>query len=44
MLVRPLGAGIAVSPPLTVGEEEIAVLAGGIADGLDRLAPAARAA
>jgi putrescine---pyruvate transaminase len=44
VLVRPLGAGIAVSPPLTVGEQELAVLAGGIADGLDRLAPVARAA
>ena len=44
VLVRPLGAGIAVSPPLTVGHAEIALLADGIADGLDRLAPAARAA
>src|SRR3954471_23352054 len=44
VLVRPLGAGIAVSPPLIVGEEEIARLAEGIADGLDRLVAAARAA
>jgi len=44
VLVRPLGAGIAVSPPLIVGEQEIARLAEGIADGLDRLVPAARAA
>jgi putrescine---pyruvate transaminase len=44
VLVRPLGAGIAVSPPLTVGKNEIALLAERIADGLDRLVPAARAA
>ena len=44
VLVRPLGAGIAVSPPLIVGEQEIALLADGIARGLDRLAPAKRAA
>src|SRR3954469_14873581 len=44
VLVHPFGWGIAVSPPLIVGEEEIARLAEGIADGLDRLVPAARAA
>jgi adenosylmethionine-8-amino-7-oxononanoate aminotransferase len=44
VLVRPLGAGIAVSPPLTIDETELAVLADGIAEGLVRLAPAARAA
>jgi putrescine---pyruvate transaminase len=44
VLVRPLGAGIAVSPPLTVGTEEIGLLAEGIAEGLDRLVPASRAA
>lgn len=44
VLVRPLGAGIAVSPPLTVGVDEIGLLAEGICEGLERLAPAARAA
>jgi putrescine---pyruvate transaminase len=44
VLVRPLGAGIAVSPPLTVSMGQLALLADGIAEGLDRLAPAARAA
>ena len=44
VLVRPLGAGIAVSPPLIVGEQEIALLADGIAHGLERLEPATRAA
>jgi adenosylmethionine-8-amino-7-oxononanoate aminotransferase len=44
VLVRPLGAGIAVSPPLTIDATELAVLAEGIAEGLGRLAPAARAA
>jgi adenosylmethionine-8-amino-7-oxononanoate aminotransferase len=44
VLVRPLGAGIAVSPPLIVGEHEIALLADAIAAGLDVLSPAARAA
>jgi putrescine aminotransferase len=34
VLVRPLGAGIAVSPPLIVGESEITRLAEGIANGL----------
>jgi putrescine aminotransferase len=44
VLVRPLGAGIAVSPPLTVGEPEIVVLADGIEAGLEQLEPAAQAA
>jgi putrescine---pyruvate transaminase len=44
VLVRPLGAGIAVSPPLTIGLAEIEWLADGIVAGLDRLVPAARAA
>lgn len=35
VLVRPLGKGIAVSPPLTCGEEEIEVLAAGIERGLE---------
>jgi putrescine---pyruvate transaminase len=34
VLVRPLGRGIAVSPPLTCGEEEVEVLAAGIERGL----------
>jgi adenosylmethionine-8-amino-7-oxononanoate aminotransferase len=44
ILVRPLGAGIAVSPPLIVDEAEIALLADGIAQGLDRVAPALHSA
>ena len=44
VLVRPLGTGIAVSPPLTVGEDEIDLLAAGIAEGLANLTPSARAA
>jgi adenosylmethionine-8-amino-7-oxononanoate aminotransferase len=44
VLVRPLGAGIAVSPPLIVDEAEIELLADGIAAGLDRVAPAVRSA
>jgi putrescine---pyruvate transaminase len=43
VLVRPLGRGIAVSPPLTCGQEEIELLADGIADGLDRVAARGRA-
>jgi putrescine---pyruvate transaminase len=39
VLVRPLGRGIAVSPPLTVGQDEIGELADGIAQGLAMLAP-----
>jgi adenosylmethionine-8-amino-7-oxononanoate aminotransferase len=37
VLVRGLGKGVAVSPPLTVGDEEIAQLAEGIRAGLDSL-------
>jgi putrescine---pyruvate transaminase len=44
VLVRPLGAGIAVSPPLIVADDEIAVLADGIAEALERLTPLARVA
>ena len=33
VLVRPLARGIAVSPPLVCGQEEIALLADGIGDG-----------
>jgi adenosylmethionine-8-amino-7-oxononanoate aminotransferase len=40
VLVRPLGAGIAVSPPLTCGEEEIELLAAGIERGLELIAAA----
>jgi adenosylmethionine-8-amino-7-oxononanoate aminotransferase len=35
VLVRPLGRGIAVSPPLICGEEEIELLAAGIDRGLE---------
>jgi adenosylmethionine-8-amino-7-oxononanoate aminotransferase len=38
VLVRPLGRGIAVSPPLTCSQEEIELLAEGIAEGLERVA------
>ena len=44
VLVRPLGAGIAVSPPLTISGSEIVMLGEGIAAGLDLVAPAALAA
>jgi putrescine---pyruvate transaminase len=37
VLVRPVVNGIAVSPPLICGEEEIAVLAAGIEHGLERI-------
>ncbi|MFC5139706.1 aspartate aminotransferase family protein [Actinomycetospora rhizophila] len=37
VLVRGLGKGVAVSPPLVVGDEEIALLADGIRAGLDSL-------
>jgi adenosylmethionine-8-amino-7-oxononanoate aminotransferase len=37
VMVRPLGAGIAVSPPLTIGTDEIALIADAIATGLDRV-------
>ena len=36
-IVRGLGRGVAVSPPLTVGDEEIALLAEGLRAGLDSL-------
>jgi putrescine aminotransferase len=39
VLVRPLAQGIAVSPPLIAGEEEIEVLAAGILRGLELLEP-----
>ena len=38
VLVRPLAKGIAISPPLTCGQEEINVLADGIGDALERVA------
>jgi putrescine---pyruvate transaminase len=44
VLVRPLGTGIAVSPPLTVGQHEIALIAGAVATGLQQLEPLAEAA
>jgi adenosylmethionine-8-amino-7-oxononanoate aminotransferase len=37
VLVRPLGAAIAVSPPLTATEEHFALTADAIAQGLDSL-------
>jgi putrescine---pyruvate transaminase len=37
VLVRPLGRGIAMSPPLVCTEEELEILATGIADALERL-------
>lgn len=37
VLVRGLGKGVAVSPPLTVGDDEIRLLAEGIRAGLDAL-------
>jgi adenosylmethionine-8-amino-7-oxononanoate aminotransferase len=43
VLVRVLGAGIAGSPPLIVADDGIAVLADGLAQALDRLAPLAGA-
>jgi putrescine aminotransferase len=39
VLVRPLGGGIAVSPPLTVGQDEIDAIGHAIAQGLERLEP-----
>ena len=38
MLVRPLLGAVAVSPPLTVEQEHIDLLAAGDPDGLDSLA------
>jgi putrescine---pyruvate transaminase len=37
VLVRPLGKGIAISPPLICGEEEIDLIAGAIRESLDPL-------
>jgi adenosylmethionine-8-amino-7-oxononanoate aminotransferase len=43
VLIRPLGAGVAVSPPLTANEEHFGLIAEAIARGLGTLrAPAAR--
>ena len=44
VLVRPLARGIAVSPPLVCGREEITLLADGIGAALDRLGAATRVA
>lgn len=41
VLVRPLGRGVAVSPPLVCGQEEIDLLAGALGAGLETLAAAA---
>ena len=38
VLVRPLLAGFAISPPLTITREEIGILADGVRSGLDSLA------
>jgi putrescine---pyruvate transaminase len=40
VLVRPLGDGVAVSPPLTIAEDEVALLGEAIAQSLDALAGA----
>jgi len=37
VLVRPLGSGIAISPPLILGEDELTILADGITAGLDQI-------
>jgi len=44
VLVRPLSRGIAVSPPLTVGQDEIDEIASGIGQGLAQLSLEVRAA
>jgi adenosylmethionine-8-amino-7-oxononanoate aminotransferase len=44
VLVRPLGRGVALSPPLTITVEEIGLLAQGVRAGLDRLLETAPAA
>jgi putrescine---pyruvate transaminase len=41
VLVRPLGAGLAVSPPLTAGEEHFGLIAEALARGLGKLHAAA---
>lgn len=41
VLVRPLGRGVAVSPPLVCGQEEIDLLAGALSTGLEALSTAA---
>jgi adenosylmethionine-8-amino-7-oxononanoate aminotransferase len=41
VLVRPLAAGVAVSPPLTATEEHFGLIAEAIAHGLSKLHPAA---
>jgi len=43
LLVRPLGRGVAVSPPLICDAEDIAFLGDRIATGLDRAAAAVAA-
>ena len=40
VLVRPLGAGVAVSPPLTIQREHLPQIAEGIGRGLERLSSA----
>ncbi len=37
VLVRPLGRGVAISPPLTCGAEEIALIAGALREAADAL-------
>jgi adenosylmethionine-8-amino-7-oxononanoate aminotransferase len=37
VLVRPLGAGVAVSPPLTIQPEHLELIASGLQQGLDEL-------
>ncbi len=44
VLVRPLAKGIAVSPPLICGRDEIALIADGIAEALERIGATSAAA
>jgi putrescine---pyruvate transaminase len=40
LIVRNLGSGVAVSPPLTIQREHLALITEGIGHGLERLAAA----
>ncbi len=44
VLVRPLGRGVAVSPPLTVDEDDVRRIGQALADGLERVEQAVAAA
>ncbi len=41
MLVRALGQGVAVSPPLTIGQEEIDLIGTVVGEALDAVSAAA---